>query len=567
MSGERLDRQTPLGRHGVGVSCAPSFGYECAFLVDKKMMMPPDSAHIPRLPRRSIITAQTKFEATPASKRPPLLRIHSSPVGSSSVDPPTFKMDPSPERTARVLPFVSGIPTPTRSSTFPFPFPFSAVGLPDMSVSAQAENILRTVGGVRSFPNGGIAPKPQFPPRVVGRAPTTQALSTPGDVEQLRGSFSAVMVPRELHGRVEIQGDPSRGFTEYGKGAWSVVYQAVYLDEPPLNRNGTALGMPSPPVSPVQVGSMRPPGPRMVAVKAPLKAQVEKSEPILWKEARILTYLQPSFPASASSRQEHIVTFLGFETNACALVLEGLPLTLLSFSQTRAKAARDAFSTRNMHEPVVGTQQWLIMATHLVDGLDYLHAMNVVHGDIKPANILLRARPPIKRDAVADTTTLFDPVYCDFSSARVMQPGIVAEPVSAVTASYTAPELLEALRPRSSDRVAVVPVVTYASDVFALGATLLVPATGREPYSDASSSMQRLAAAIQGQPLAAAQQGQQASRVMKGGLVDRFIERAVANKPAERWDARSWKMMVERESEGYDGYAGLARMREPSVLD
>lgn len=384
------------------------------------------------------------------------------------------------------------------------------------------------------------------------KLPLDKSRLGPEPVGQPRPEFSITLQPRMLRGTVELQKNGSAGFMEYGTGAWSVVYQAFYRPEPRPLAVGSTLGLPSPPESPVVPSScLHGAAPQAVAVKAPLRSHLEDALSVVRKEARILTYIQPlALDDPTRPRHEHVVTFLGFEPSISALVLEAVPLTLHEWCHTRARMAQENFSTRTMHDPVVGTEQWLQLARQLIAGLQHLRRLNVVHGDIKPANILLRGRGPSSshRDDLDDTVAGFDPVYCDFSSAHVVQDGVAPELVTAVTTTYTAPELLKAFYRRTGVSTAASrPIATYDSDVFALGVTLLMPAVGGDVYGEVNSSMQKLVMAQEGQPLEVARRGSQAGRVIRGRLVDRIVRDAVARDPDARVKVDAWKGLVDGE--------------------
>ena len=330
--------------------------------------------------------------------------------------------------------------------------------------------------------------------------------------------LSSDVYPKALPGRYQLHKDPERdqACIEFGRGAWSVVYEASYWQE----------GKGSVPI--------------VVAVKAPLKTTLEDAKPVLRKEARILSYLHSQRGGSA---QRYVVPFLGFDAASSALVCRALPLTLGAFSAEETRAHAGAVATKSMVNPVVGSAQWLHFARHLAHGLAFLHSHGIVHGDVKPANVLLQP----STDAVG--APRWDPVFCDFSSSRVEECGSeVVEEISAVSTAYTAPELLEAFhgRARDSSKQAI---ATRAADVFALAATLLVPATGQELYAAPGlSSMQTLMYARAGRPLDFARQTEQGcARVKKGGLVDRVLTGPSEHDVSTRWTVGQWQAMVDAE--------------------
>ncbi|KAF8602010.1 kinase-like protein [Ceratobasidium sp. AG-I] len=101
------------------------------------------------------------------------------------------------------------------------------------------------------------------------------------------------------------------------------------------------------------------------------------------------------------------------------------------------------------------------MSTEVSEGLAYLHAQHIVHGDLKGLNVL------ISEDGTSMLT--------DFGNA-VLQNSTL--PVTATTAKTTlsprwaAPELLKGS------------MYSYSADVYALGMTILETFTGKVPYSD-----------------------------------------------------------------------------------
>lgn len=301
---------------------------------------------------------------------------------------------------------------------------------------------------------------------------------------------------------------------ELGRGAWSTVYRAVENVEPlkPL----TSLP-PTPPTSPTTGATAS--SKKVLAVKKPSSRQAHE---ILEKEAKILTYIHSHADASA-----YLVPFHGFDAAQHSIVLDAVPLNL----EAHAKAAtKRPFSTKTMFDPIVGAEEWAGLAEGLICGLAFLHSIGCVHGDIKPANILLR---PGSNGGLT-------PLYCDFSSSHIISSTDAkkeAEEVSAVTTEYLSPELLEALSPRNTERS----VATYASDVFALGVTLLFAAIGASPYAGARIASQKLGMAKEGLPFEFARRGEQASRVMKGRAVAKALNGALAKEAERRVVVGEWR--------------------------
>ena len=301
---------------------------------------------------------------------------------------------------------------------------------------------------------------------------------------------------------------------ELGRGAWSTVYRAVEIGKP--SKPLTSLP-PTPPTSPTTGATAS--SEKILAVKKPTSRQAHK---ILEKEAKILTYIHSHADASA-----YLVPFHGFDAAQHSIVLGAVPLTL----EAHVKAAtKRPLSTKTMFDPIIGAEEWAGLAEALIGGLAFVHSIGCVHGDIKPANILLR---PCSNSELT-------PLYCDFSSSHIISStdeNKEAEEVSAVTTEYLSPELLEALSPRNTERS----VATYASDVFALGVTLLFTTIGASPYAGARIASQKLGMAKEGLPFEFARRGEQASRVMKDRAVAKALTGALAKEAGKRVVVEQWR--------------------------
>ena len=329
---------------------------------------------------------------------------------------------------------------------------------------------------------------------------------------------SVPQLSRQYHGFYQLR-------NELGYGAWSTVYSVSEVPVPSGSSSHSSAPL-TPPGTPEQ--SRRSSAAQLLAVKA-LARQDGKS--VLEKEARILTYLH-----SHSEAAKYLVPFHGLNSTQRSIVMDLVPLTLESHAREMAKAP---LTTESMFQPVMGGEQWQGLAKALIAGLAFLHAKRCIHGDIKPANILLQQG----RDCSG--RNILTPLYCDFSSSHVLDEPAASgtvDLVSAVTTEYAAPELLRALRSGSTER----PVATFASDVFSLGTTLLFAALGESPYAMARISFQKLEMAKEGRPLDYARSGSQGTRVQKGQVVDRILEAAVVKEAKKRTDVETWKVLVER---------------------
>lgn len=399
--------------------------------------------------------------------------------------------------------------------------------------------------------------------------------------------------PRAYVGRYQLVGSSASGYQVYGHGAWSTVYRAVEItDQRPssitttTNTTTTTTKNTTPPLTPPTSPSS---SPLLRSLKSLLAIKTPSSRSahlILKKEACILTYL-----SSLPNATHHLVAFHGYDLSQSSLVLEAVPLSLEIHAVAAAKAARLNLSTKNMFDPVIGPAEWAHLATKLIDGLAFLHSVRCVHGDIKPANILLRP---------SSTFPFHTPLYCDFSSSHIghrlsrtttTSSKAVAntndgnhdaddefsssddddddngeghnnnnnnndkknsknkkkkkkdegageeeiEPVSAVTPDYASPELLSAFHSGKA-------TATQPSDVFALATTLVVAAIGQSPYHSAGRmEVLKLAMAKEGRPLDFAQGGENASRVMRGKLVDKVVKLGLVRDLGGRSNVWEWK--------------------------
>lgn len=310
---------------------------------------------------------------------------------------------------------------------------------------------------------------------------------------------------------------------EFGRGAWSIVYKArstPTIDGP----------MHTPPSSPASIS-------RIYAVKAPLRRD---ARPVLQAEALTLTRLNLTRGA-----ERFVVPFHGYHSDMEALVMSAVPLALSTYIEDQADLARKRPpSNATMFDPVQGPASWRDMARKLISGLAWLHnTAGVIHGDIKPHNLLLR---PIQADepGVEAGEFPYEPLLADFSSAIDVptndSPDTAREIYSAFTPPFTAPELLSLASLKSGTATP-----SPASDVFSLAATLVAAATGDLLLYPGSNNMQRLAMARDGhQILNFTRSGPGAARVPRRGFVESFVQPAIAKDPAQRIEAKEWAVLA-----------------------
>ncbi|EED12377.1 protein kinase domain-containing protein [Talaromyces stipitatus ATCC 10500] len=366
--------------------------------------------------------------------------------------------------------------------------------------------------------------------------PRRKTLSTPpdtpitdSDIESptLNSHGSAII---EFPYDLDIARDSNGKYIEFGRGVWSTVYKAT------LSTTVAAKPvMVTPPSSPVTKSTS---SSRIMAVKTPLRRDAHA---VLKREAYILSRIMKD-----TVGEDVAVPFYGYIPSSHSLVLEACPLSLSAHIESCADSARKSFSTKTMFEPV--TPHWSDLAKRLIKGLDWLHgSVGVVHGDIKPHNILLRPSHSSEGNEME-----YDALYADFSSAHLMSspssptnttaeaitedPG-AAGASAALTPPFAAPELLTLSAIKSPTTLS-----TPSSDIFALALTLLAAATGDVLVYPGTSEMQRLAMSREGwRALDYVSSGSNASRLGgRHGLVRRVVEKGVAREPERRVGAGEW---------------------------
>lgn len=233
-----------------------------------------------------------------------------------------------------------------------------------------------------------------------------------------------------------------------GKGLWSIVFLAD------AKYPAREQDLPTPPTSPQRTKQTAPSS--VFAVKTPAR---EDAKGIFRQEGKVLTHLMRRPGAT-----QHIVAFHGLDLRNCALVFEAVIGGSIENLNSRLKQMTEVAR----HVELVSLFPRL--ADDLVSGLEFLHAADVVHADVKPANILLD---------ISDHYNLPHRIrarYIDFSASfRRHSDDSTAN--AGGTWDYMAPEQMRLQKDLNTP--------TFMSDIWSLGITLLYLMVGDSPYSAA----------------------------------------------------------------------------------
>lgn len=281
-----------------------------------------------------------------------------------------------------------------------------------------------------------------------------------------------------------------------------------------------------------------------IAVKTP---QNKMSQEVIEKESRILHFISTVLPNAG------IAQFRGFDPASSFLYMELVPSgTLESFVLRKAREFSDSQENilANLRRPIVQMGQWLFLAERLARVFIELKAVGVVHGDVKWNNILLREFVPSGREEDKAWATcgekLYEPVVVDFSSGHLALDGKIPEAMSAVTAPFCAPELLQSfLKPSNHSHITppltptatsvtqgVHPVPTFDSDLYSVALCLLAAAIGSEVYGNTGRYAPILVQ--QGNPIGFVKRDGRGMRVGKGGAVAAILEGCFGTSAEER---------------------------------
>lgn len=179
----------------------------------------------------------------------------------------------------------------------------------------------------------------------------------------------------------------------------------------------------------------------------------------------------------------------------------------------------------------LGLRERLLLFEAICDAVSAAHRQLVVHGDIKPANILIR------EDG--------SPKLLDFGLARIIQPlaSDVTMSMVLLTPGYASPEQVRGER------------LSTSTDIYSLGVLLFELLTGKRPYGKETSSPLDLCRAICDdtpvKPSAAATIPRIGPRQLRGDL-DHIVLKALRKSPDERYaTAAELRSDIQRHLDGF----------------
>lgn len=266
---------------------------------------------------------------------------------------------------------------------------------------------------------------------------------------------------------------------EIGNGQFSIVYEATSapprssfsISSMPRRRNDSVL---SPPATPVRTSMDL--LPRIFAVKRPVD---KGSAKVCRDEARTMTLIR-----EVEGHDEYTVPFHGLDNRCDAIVMGLMSGSLASFTKDQLNVLPLVQRT----EVVAASFQHL--ASRLINGLQWLHTNGIIHGDIKPGNILLRSSDSVS----LPPAFCYDPVFADFSSATVPdeRPSSPREaPIAGGTWDYMYFDHIKNSRERRD----------VLNDGYGLVMTLLYYAVGDSPYRAIPNRWLQMDARKRGKPI------------------------------------------------------------------
>ncbi|KAF2748421.1 hypothetical protein M011DRAFT_515738 [Sporormia fimetaria CBS 119925] len=273
---------------------------------------------------------------------------------------------------------------------------------------------------------------------------------------------------------------------------------------------------------------------------------------VLRHEAKILTLLTP--PSSPSTvMTSHIVPFHGLDTRNNALVLTAMDTSLDAYITTTLSvsptSSRSASLRSESQRAELLAASFETIARGVCDALCWCEERGVVHGDVKPGNVLLGFSEVQGHQASKSERIVQKVVLADFSSAAIVrerqttttttrerQNGSGGQGGGGGTWIFMHPCLL-----RRSSGSTIAPVkADFTTDTWSVALTLLYLVVGTSPYEYAGENRFRQMEAVKmGRPMEVMRWGE------NGG---RSVERLRGLEERVGWRVGPWLGVVLGES-------------------
>jgi len=199
------------------------------------------------------------------------------------------------------------------------------------------------------------------------------------------------------------------------------------------------------------------------------------------------------------------------------------------------------------------------LACQVLAGLEAVHALGVVHRDIKPGNLFVcNARGDGRRIVK----------LLDFGAAKLVERDDAAPSVAPRALETAQGTVIGSPRYMAPEQIASSPSVDHRADLYAAGAVLFALLTGRGPFDDRKEHVAIVLAHLHDAPVAPSAL---APHPVPEAL-DRAVLRALAKKPGDRYqDARSFAAellgIARRLRAGVETMAPVAAAQEPEAQD
>lgn len=257
-----------------------------------------------------------------------------------------------------------------------------------------------------------------------------------------------------------------------GTGLWSVVYKVGPCPEPDGDREpASPMTLNTPPITPQK--GCAPELPLCYAVKT---ASRPDAGAVFEHEAHVLGILQDHADAA-----RHIIPFFGWANDKTALVFHAATEgSLESFWASHSSLTRLDLS-----------EEFGDLLRQTTAGLAFLHDAGIIHGDIKPANILV--------DHGIGPSAPHRYRFCDFSASRELEeelsdislddafsnsPSSLPSRASSTRQNFAGAGTWSFMAPEQLSTNPLISAPTRASDVYSLGMTLLTILLGANPYAE-----------------------------------------------------------------------------------